>query len=295
MSSVAQQKAVSDVATTSPTVKIAGGKRLYEFTRHPRELAKVRGLKLQACLRFVLEALILYADREGFSWVQAETLAETTPRSTRRETYALPSVRRALRQLKALGWVDWTVVAAFGRYPSRGKDKKLVWGNGRREYHGGRVWRVNLERIRAVEHGTDSAGWIMLDPPGRIPRDPPSDRSLSSGESKSIVASPGARPAALPPERPADAGGRVAPPTPQSPSAKPASVKSVASETPPAAVAVLPSRSAPSSAPERERQGGKGEQERSQDRPLSLEEMPAAFAELDRAMRGGPTRTRIRV
>ena len=286
-----------------------GPGKLHEFTRHPKALAKVRGLKLQACLRFVLEALLLYADREGYSWVQAEALAETTPRSTKRESYALPSVRRALRQLKALGWLEWRVIPAFGRYPSRGKDKKLVWGNGRREYHGGRVWRVNLEKLARVEHGTDLAGWIILDPPGEIPRDPPSDRSLSYGESKLIPPRESSRPSPSAPERHAHAGGHVAPLPPSGALAPPQSARAL---PPVASVARESSRSVgasgaprsgdrPSTAPAtRERQGGKGEQEAGQrgargEAPalMSREDLARAREELAVIFRGGGARRRI--
>jgi hypothetical protein len=124
---------------------------LVRFTRHPRALAAVAFWRLQPAARFTLEILLTYADKDGIAWVSPREMARQLPRSHRaREAsrtcpgggYALVSVERALRQLRAVGLLSWERVRPFARFPSRSRDTP-----GRQTSSGGRIWRVDIERL----------------------------------------------------------------------------------------------------------------------------------------------------
>jgi hypothetical protein len=286
----------SDVANAAPIVKIAGGK-LVRFTRHPQALAKACVLELQACPRFVLEVLLTSADKDGLTWVSAKEIASVTPRSAHVPRYSLPSILRGLRTLRAVGLLTWDIVPALHRFPRRNRDRSLTPGAGKWSQGGGRVWRVDVGKLRSLQAsedpGTTLAGSITHDRPGSITYDRPikDHGSLSENLYKQDRASPRARPAPAAPRvasaTPGDAGGDrsvVAPSPSAAPPARPPAAR-VASATPPAAVAVQAPRPLPSSPIERQPHGGNGEQETGQDRPMTRAELAEALVKLDAALK----------
>jgi hypothetical protein len=155
---------------------------LREFTRHPKLLVKVRGMPWPAAVRFALECLLMFADKEGVCWIQvdgttdAPGLVQLIPRSircaactglcmcgrpTKAKAYSKSWLRNALRQARKLGLVDWQRVKPFERFPSRDTDGAIAWGGGSRTFAGGRVWVLNLKQIAEWTSGTDLAGWTV--------------------------------------------------------------------------------------------------------------------------------------
>lgn len=120
------------------------------FTRFPEEHAGVKLLELQACMRWVLELFVTWADADGCNWNGVEEILASIPRSGKRPRYAKPSVLRAVRKLRALGFVGWQRVMPWHRFPQRGDAARPAGEyNGARTYWGGRVWCVLLEPLRA--------------------------------------------------------------------------------------------------------------------------------------------------
>jgi hypothetical protein len=307
MPASATNPAPSDVATASPSVKIAGGK-LVRFTRHPQALAKACVLELQACARFVLEVLLTSADKDGITWVSAKEIASITPRSSHVPRYSLPSILRGLRTLRAVGLLRWERVAPLHSFPRRNRDRSVTPGEGKWSQGGGRVWVVDVLKLRSLSEpddaGTTLAGSITHDRSGSITHDRPikDHGSLSENLYKQDRASPRARPAPPAPRvasgTPGSAGGArsaVAPSVSEAPPARPTAAR-VASETPHAAVAVQAPRPLPSSRTETQPHGGKGEQEKCQDRPMTRAELAEALVKLDAALKTpGGVRRRLRV
>jgi hypothetical protein len=165
--------------------------RLLPFTRHPKILARVHRLRLQACCARVLEVLLTYADADGVCWPQPDEIVQLMPRSARIEAYSLASVLRALRTLRSLGLLSWTVVQPFGRFPGRVRGR-LVWRGGRATSSGGRVWAIHLEKLRGAPLagtalstvGTELGGEITSDRSRSITHDRPSDPWFSLRENK---------------------------------------------------------------------------------------------------------------
>jgi len=148
----AELEDTQQIATRAPS-----GNKVARFTRHPRALARVSSLPLRPAARFTLETLLTYANKEGVCCVGVATLAASMPRSADGTPYAIVSVDRSMKELRAAGWVDWRRVKPCGRYPS-----------GRWTLSGGRVWRVNLAALRGEcpplpFDGMNSGGVI---PPG---------------------------------------------------------------------------------------------------------------------------------
>lgn len=176
------------VSTPAPARKYARSGRVIEFTRHPRELAVVRRLPLQACARFVLSLLLCYSGGEGASWRDVARMASITPRSGKVGAYSLAHFRRALRQLRDAGFVRWDRILPLHRLPRRTSPGTIARNQGERTYFGGRVFWVNIERLRQFRMyleggGIDIAGWIMGDPSGWSVNDPSSDQFSSSKRS----------------------------------------------------------------------------------------------------------------
>ena len=229
------------------------------FTRHPRLLARVHRLRLQSCAHRVLEVLLTYADAEGVCWPQPDEIVQLMPRSARVDVYSMASVLRALRTLRELGWLAWTTVPPLGRFPGRRRGR-LVPRGGRWTQSGGRVWALNLEKLRGQaltrpslsSIGTESGGAITHDRPGTITHDRPSDPWFSLRENKIDPARQrGAAPArasgaSVASETPSAATTRRREPgespTP-APDASPAAARDAASETPGSASTVPSSRS----------------------------------------------------
>jgi hypothetical protein len=271
MPSAAHQRPVSEVATVAPSVKIAGGS-LVRFTRHPKALARVCALELQACARFVLEVLLTSTDAHGVTWVQAKEIASITPRSAKRPRYALPSVLRGLRQLRDAGLISWQRVAPLHRYPRRNADKSLTEGAGKWSQGGGRTWVVDVAKIVGLQTdagpGMALAGSITHDRSGSITHDRSFRISGSPSENlKKDRASPPVRPPAAPARvasgtPPSAHGPPRAASLPGSADARPRAAK-VASETPGAASAPSASQPARREGPS-ERARGEGEHDRGQ-------------------------------
>lgn len=186
------------VSTPAPARKYARSGRVIEFTRHPRELAVVRRLPLQACARFVLSLLLCYSGGEGASWRDVSRMAAITPRSGKVGAYSLAHFRRALRQLRDAGFVRWDRILPLHRLPRRTSPGTIARNQGERTYFGGRVFWVNIERLRQFRRyleggGIDIAGWIMGDPSGWSVNDPSSDQFSSTKRSNHHARSEPAR------------------------------------------------------------------------------------------------------
>ena len=269
------------------------GATIKPFTRHPKALARVHRFELQACAVRVLALLLTTGDKDGVSWVSPREMTRLIPRSGRVPWYSLPQVRRALRQLRDKGLIEWQRVAPLRSYPAR-IDGQTVPGKGLFTTSGGRVWKVHVERVCAQEFskgkraGTPVAGWIIGDPPPPIIHDPPSDLSSPSEKLKSDPAPPpeSRAGAAAPPRLPVDGRSlrsRTDPgaPPPRHPPAA-ASTPKVASETPRMADAPRADAPPPGSHPEaRERQGGNGhglpDDRGEPEAPATLEQVRAAI------------------
>ena len=170
----------AEVATPKPSGKNThtGPGKVRQFTRHPRALARVVFLPLRPAARFTLEALLTYAEKDGRVLVSARTLAAAMPRSASGQPYAIVSVDRSMKELRAAGWVRWQVIKPGGRFPS-----------GRRTWRGGRIWWVNVEALRGDRpplpfDGTNSEWAITGDPHVAITGDPPSDPLVSLRETQ---------------------------------------------------------------------------------------------------------------
>jgi len=165
--------------------------QLLPFTRHPKLLARVHRLRLQSCAQRVLEVLLTYADQDGVCWPQPDEIVQLMPRSARVDAYSMASVLRALRTLRALGYLEWVTIPPFGRFPGRQRGKR-VWRGGRATSSGGRVWHIVLEKLRAhpltrpslSNAGTELGGAITHDRPRSITHDRPSDPWFSLRENK---------------------------------------------------------------------------------------------------------------
>jgi hypothetical protein len=170
-------------------------------------MPRVLALEVQASVRFVLELLCTFADKDGLCWMSPRELAAMLARSERCKRYKLPTVLKALRQLRTMGLVSWVVVRAWGRFPGRDPlTKRAVENEGRFTTSGGRVWRVNLAKLgllpmparKLPRAGTGSVGAILQDRPRTILQDRPSDPLISSGDLKITDPAPLDRGAARP-------------------------------------------------------------------------------------------------
>jgi hypothetical protein len=120
------------------------------FTRFREEHAGIKLLELQACLRWILELFLTWADADGCNWNSVSEILAAIPRSGKRPHYARPTVLVALRKLRLMGLVGWKRVLPLHRFPRRGDAARPADEyNGERTYSGGRVWCVLLEPLRA--------------------------------------------------------------------------------------------------------------------------------------------------
>jgi hypothetical protein len=171
------------------------------FTRHPTALATalghLHGLGLSANELRVAETIAMRADREGLYWGrvhgEVEALTGLSPNTIR-------VIGRALRRR---GLVDWVWVKPFGRYPRRETyDKPVIWGQGKRTAHGGRVWVFRWEKcgvgFRSRSVGMESGGLIAGDQSGLIASDQSSDPSRSPSELVRVDPAPALRSVAAP-------------------------------------------------------------------------------------------------
>jgi hypothetical protein len=170
-----------------PQRKWKRGGVIREFTRHPKALARVESLPLQAGAQRTLFVLVKFADKDGSVCISPREIARLTPVSERTTSYSVAHIIRGLKKLKEDGFVDWDRVPALGHFPT-----------GRFTQSGGRVFWVNLLALQrrgplwsrdnprkpsppeappSPQQGHDSVSPppIMVDPGTPITRDPPSD------------------------------------------------------------------------------------------------------------------------
>lgn len=274
------------------------------FTRHPTALATalatLTGMHLRPAVDKLARILLSQCDREGLYWggIGSGKLESELEALTKLRHH---TIRKAARELRALGLIDWTWVKPFGRFPLRESYRvpaKLA--RGRRTAHGGRVWTIQWEKFgvpfvtRTV--GTKSGGLIHRDQSGVIRMDQSSDPLGSPSELLSSDPAPGfasVASAAPPPDRAGvarttrnpESESEIAPP----PAADVARESRVSREAAPPAP-----RSAPRLAPEgrdRELERGGSTTERPRGEPArpSVAEMQAMIASAF-APRGGGSR-----
>jgi hypothetical protein len=266
--------------------------QLLPFTRHPRLLARVHRLYLQACAMRVLEVLLTYADDDGVCWPQPDEIVQLMPRSAHVKAYSIASVLRGLRTLRTMGLLSWTAVPAFGRFPGRVRGKR-VWRAGKATSSGGRVWEINLAKLRGQpltrpalsNAGTELGGAITHDRPRSITHDRPSDPLLLSEKLKIDPArqTETRAPQTPPASHVASETPRTAPTGRRDENARPSAAQ-VASETPCAAAAASPPRHRPAPHGENERHEGAQEQNPSHVRRQRMGEPLTSAQEQERAL-----------
>lgn len=131
---------------TLPERRTARGRSTTLHTSSPKAkaLARASGLGLQACARAVLAFFIKVGRGTRLrSWFSAEQIADLLPRSAEMPTYSKHHVRRAIRQLVAVGLVRCVRVQPGECFPD--KDAPDVDGGGKGTERGGNVVEVNVE------------------------------------------------------------------------------------------------------------------------------------------------------
>lgn len=256
LSSCPEPSTPKQIRVAPHPVKVGRSGKLCKFTRHPKALARVVNFELRAATRFVLGVLLTFADKQGRALVSPRTIVELAPRSQRVRRYSLVSVRRALRELRDVGLLDWERVLPGECYPT-----------GVSTNTGGRVWHLNLARLRgedgSAEASTDRSPVIDR---RSITHDRSSDPLCLSSRDKIGSRAPEPRDGRASPAHEASETPSAAPATEAiAATAEACTPREVASETPPAAIATRVF--APASRPATDRDessGGNGEQTRGQ-------------------------------